>query len=272
MTLEEKVDMVHGEYGPYGFYNAPIPRLGIPALTMADGPVGIRIGRPEVNEGKATALPATIALAATWDLAAAQQYGDLLGREAWATGHNVVLGPGMDIARVPMYGRLFESFGEDPRLSGQMAVRYIQGIQHHPVVATAKHYNLNTQEVNRFGVDAQLDERTLQEIYTLPFEMAVKDGHVGAAMGAFNKVNGVYCCENRHLLTEILKQQVGDERLRRGAEYGGSCQRRLRPGDGWSAVLRRTARGGDSCGAGEPGYPRRQSAAHPALDVRLWPL
>jgi len=210
MTLEEKIEMVHGELpAPYGFYNAPIPRLGIPALTMADGPAGIRVARQDVNEGKATALPAPIGLAATWDLTAAKQYGDLLGHEAWATGHNVVLGPELDIARVPVFGRLFEALGEDSWLAGQMAVSYIQGIQRHPVVATAKHYQMNTQEENRFEADAQLDERTLQEIYTPAFEAAVKNGQVGSVMGAFNKVNGMYSCEHRHLLTDILKQQLG---------------------------------------------------------------
>jgi beta-glucosidase len=210
MTLDEKIEMVHGELpASYGFYNAPIPRLGIPALTMADGPAGIRVARQDVNEGKATALPAPIGLVATWDLMAAKQYGDLLGHEAWATGHNVVLGPELDLARIPVFGRLFEALGEDPRLSGQMAVHYIQGIQDHPVVATAKHYQMNTQEENRFEVDAQLDERTLQEIYTPAFAAAVKDGQVGSVMGAFTKVNGIYSCEHPHLLTGILKQQLG---------------------------------------------------------------
>ncbi len=210
MTLDEKIEMVHGELpAPYGFYNAPVPRPGIPALTMADGPAGIRVARQDVNEGKATAMPAPIGLAATWDLTAAKQYGDLLGHEAWATGHNVVLGPELDIARIPVFGRLFEALGEDPWLSGQMAVRYVQGIQCHPVVATAKHYNVNTQEENRFEADAQLDERTLREIYTPAFEAAAKDGQVGSVMGAFNKVNGIYSCEHRHLLTDILKQQLG---------------------------------------------------------------
>ncbi len=210
MTLDEKIEMVHGELpAPYGFYNAPIPRLGIPALTMADGPAGIRVARQDVNEGKATALPAPIGLAATWDLTAASQYGNLLGHEAWATGHNVVLGPELDIARIPVFGRLFEALGEEPRLSGQMAVACIQGIQRHPVVATAKHYQMNTQEENRFEVDAQLDERTLQEIYTPAFAAAVKDGQVGSVMGAFHKMNGIYSCEHPHLLIDILKQQLG---------------------------------------------------------------
>jgi beta-glucosidase len=201
LTLEEKISMVHGK--PNEAYDmVAIARLGVPALAMTDGPAGI-------NEGQATALPAPLGLAATWDLAAAEQYGDLLGRETEATGHNVFLGSCMDIVRVPVYGRLFEAFGEDPILTGQMVVRSIQSIQRNHIVATAKHYNVNTQEENRLQVDAQLDERTLQEIYTLPFEMAVQDGQVGAAMGAYNKVNGVHSCENPHLLTEILKQQLG---------------------------------------------------------------
>jgi beta-glucosidase len=145
MTLAEKIDLVHGEYGPYGFYNAPIPHLGIPALTMADGPTGIHVSNAAVNEGRATAFPAPIALAATWDLATAEQYGDLIGNEAEATGHNVFLGPGLDIARVTVFGRLFESLGEDPVLTGQMAAAYIRGVQRHPIVACAKHYNMNTQ-------------------------------------------------------------------------------------------------------------------------------
>src|SRR5947209_18404949 len=201
MTVEEKISMVHGVSNDT-YSTAPISRLGIPALIMTDGPAGI-------NVGKATSLPAPIALAATWDLAAAGQYGELLGREAQATGYNVFLGSCLDIARVPVYGRLFEALGEDPILTGQMIVRSIQSVQRYPIVATAKHYNVNAQEENRLEVDTQLDERTLQEIYTLPFALAVQDGHVGAAMGAYNKVNGVYSCQSRHLLTEILKHQLG---------------------------------------------------------------
>src|SRR5260221_4577808 len=207
MTLVEKIDLLSEKSGT----GLSPSRLGIPTLTFADGPAGVRIdrNRRDVNEGKATSPPAPIALAATWDLAAAQQYGDLLGLEAWSTGHNVLFGPGLDIARIPSFGRLFESLGEDPVLTGQMAARYIQGLQGHPVIATAKHYNVNAQEENRLEVDAELDERTLQEIYTLPFEVAVKDGHIGAVMGAYNKINGTFCCENPHILTEILRRQLG---------------------------------------------------------------
>jgi len=207
MTLAEKVGMLSEQSGA-GLLPS---RLGIPTLTFADGPAGIRIDRSrrDVNEGKATSPPAPIALASTWDPLAAQQYGDLVGLEAWSTGHNVLFGPGVDIVRIAGFGRLFESLGEDPVLTGQMAARYIQGVQSHPVIATAKHYNVNAQEENRLEIDAQLDERTLQEIYTLPFEAAVKDGQIGAVMGAYNKINGTYCCENPHILTEILRQQLG---------------------------------------------------------------
>src|SRR5436190_10372276 len=207
MTQAEKVNMLREQSGA----GLSPSRLGIPPLTFADGPAGVRIDRSrrDVNEGKSTSPPAPIALAATWELVAAQQYGDLVGLEAWATGHNVLFGPGLDIARIPTFGRLFESLGEDPRLSGHMAARYIQGVQGNPVIATAKHYNVNAQEENRLEVDVQLDERTLQEIYTLPFEVAVKDGHIGAVMGAYNKINGTFCCENPHVLTEILRRQLG---------------------------------------------------------------
>src|SRR3989440_11321572 len=165
MTLEEKVDMLaeksSSELSP--------SRLGIPALAFADGPAGIRIDRSrrDVNEGKATAPPAPIALAATWDLVAAQQYGDLLGLEAWSTGHNVLFGPGLDITRIPYFGRLFESLGEDPVLTGQMAARYVQGVQSHPVISTAKHYNVYAQKENRLQSEVRVDECTLQESFTV---------------------------------------------------------------------------------------------------------
>ncbi|MBA3943736.1 MAG: glycoside hydrolase family 3 C-terminal domain-containing protein [Herpetosiphonaceae bacterium] len=210
MTLQEKVALVTGDLNfNYAFYNKPNTRLGIPALTMADGPAGVRIANPAVNEQMATELPSPLALAATWDPTLAGQFGDLMGNEAFLTGHNVMLSPALDIARVSVGGRTFEGFGEDPLLSGRMGVAEIQGIQSHSVEATAKHYDVNNQETNRMTVNAQVDERTLQEIYTLPFASAVKDGNVAAAMCAYNKINGTYACENTHLLTDILKQQLG---------------------------------------------------------------
>ncbi|WP_019136739.1 beta-glucosidase [Cellulomonas massiliensis] len=213
MTLEEKVDMLHGELNNYyGFYNAPIERLGIPALTMADGPAGVRIANPDVNDQQSTELPAPLALAATWDRRLAERYGRTAGDEAHRTGHNVLLAPAMDIARVAQAGRAFEAFGEDPLVSGTMGGAVTRGIQQNPVVADVKHYDVYTQETNRLsGGNAVLDERTLQEIYTRPFDLAIDQAHPGSAMCSFNAVNGVQACASDELLNQVLKEQLGFE-------------------------------------------------------------
>jgi len=211
MTLEEKIDMLHGELNNYyGFYNAPIPRLGIPALTMADGPMGIRVADPAVNGQRATALPSGIALAATWNVQLARQYGEVMGDEAHRTGHNVVLGPVFDIARAPLFGRTFENFGEDPLLNGTMGAAHVRGIQQSPVISAVKHYNLYNQEANRlFGLNVTVDERALQEIYTRPYAIALPESRPGSVMCSFNQVNGTYACESDLLLNQILKKQLG---------------------------------------------------------------
>jgi len=211
LTLEEKVDLATGEFcGLYGFFNAPIPRLRIPALTMADGPAGVRIANLEVNGGLSTALPAPIALAATWDPELARAYGDVLGKEAFLSGHNVLLGPTLDTVRTPHGGRGFETFGEDPLLQSEMAVSYIEGIQAHPVLANAKHLSVYNQETDRLnGLDVIIDERPLREIYLPAFEAAVQRADVATAMCSFNKVNGVYECEDRTHIQDILKDEFG---------------------------------------------------------------
>lgn len=211
MTLDEKVNMMHGELNNFfGFYNGPIERLGIPALTMADGPAGVRIANPNVNGKLSTQLPSPLALAATWDHTLAEDYGRLAGDEAFRTGHNVLLSPAVDIARVGQAGRAFEGFGEDPLLSGTLGAAEVRGIQENPVIADLKHYNVYTQEQNRLiGGNVVIDERTLQEIYTRPFDIGVRDGRPGSAMCSFNAVNGVPACANDELLNQILKQQLG---------------------------------------------------------------
>lgn len=211
MTLDEKVNMMHGELNNFfGFYNGPIDRLGIPALTMADGPAGVRIANPDVNGKRSTQLPSPLALAATWDGALAQEYGRLAGDEAHRTGHNVLLAPAFDIARVPQGGRAFEAFGEDPLLSGTMGAAEVRGIQSNPVIADLKHYNVYTQEQNRLtGGNAVVDERALQEIYTRPFQIGQEEGRAGSAMCSFNAVNGTPACANDELLNQVLKQQLG---------------------------------------------------------------
>jgi len=210
MSLDDKVNMLHGELNNYyGFYNGPIERLGIPALTMADGPAGVRIAHPDVNGQRATQLPSAMALAATWDVDLAEQHGKLVGEEAHSTGHNVQLAPAIDIARVAQFGRAFESYGEDPLLSGTFGAANIRGIQKSPVISVVKHYDLYLQETKRRVSNAVVDRRTLNEIYVRPFAIAVRDGHPGSVMCSFNKVNGTYACENDVLLNQILKTQLG---------------------------------------------------------------
>lgn len=211
MTLSDKVALLHGEVNPYyGFYVPGNDRLGIPALTMADGPAGVRIAHPGVNDKKATALPAPIALAATFSSDIAYSYGDVIGDEAHKTGHNVSLGTAVDIARVPQAGRTFESYGEDPLLSGSIAASQIAGVQSHAVVADLKHFNVYNQEKNRlFGGNATVDARALHEIYGRPFATAIEQARPGSVMCAFNKVNGTYACENDELLTSMLRTESG---------------------------------------------------------------
>jgi beta-glucosidase len=210
MTLEDKIALVTGNVNNYyGFYNSPIEKLGIPALTMADGPAGVRVANPDVQGKKSTALPVPIALAATWDTNAAQRYGDLIGQEAWNTTHNVVLGPGFDIARLPWGARNFESLGEDPLLQSRMGVAYVQGIQSNPVIAVGKHYLLNNQETERFTYNAVASERAIMEVYSRPFAAAAQEADLGGVMCSFNQVNGKFGCENPTLLTDILKNKLG---------------------------------------------------------------
>ncbi|WJH37266.1 glycoside hydrolase family 3 C-terminal domain-containing protein [Paenibacillus sp. CC-CFT747] len=210
MTLDEKVSFVTGDVNNFfGFYNKDLSRLGIPALTMADGPAGVRIADPNVQDKKSTALPAPIALAATWDTAAAKKYGTLIGSEAFNTTHNVILGPGLDIARLPWGARNFESLGEDPLLQSKLASEYVNGVQTSPVIATAKHYLANNQETERFTTNANVSERAIQEVYARPFAAAIKDAHLGSVMCSFNKINGESACENKTLLTDVLKKGLG---------------------------------------------------------------
>jgi beta-glucosidase len=199
MTLEERIQMLHGanRRGFIGYVPA-IPRLGIPELALTDGPAGVR-------HGPGTAFPAPVALAATWDRALAQEYGAALGAETKAKGQNILLGPMVNIVRVPEGGRNFETFGEDPYLTAQIASAEIRGIQSQGVMAEVKHYAANNQEKDRLEVSAEVDERTLREIYLPAFETAVKEAKVGSVMAAYNKVNGTFSSENTHLLKDILK-------------------------------------------------------------------
>jgi beta-glucosidase len=205
MTLDEKLDQLHGIRDTNNYRVVPgLARLGIPALTVANGPAGVGPAGPG-HEGKATALPAPISLAATWDIEAARTHGDIAGGEAVLLGNILLESPDINIARTPHNGRTFESFGEDPFLSGRLAVADVQGVQSHPIIANVKHFAANNQEQNRLTINEVIDERTLREIYLPAFEAAIVEGHCASIMGAYNKINGHFCCENDVLLTQILK-------------------------------------------------------------------
>jgi len=198
MTLEEKIDLLGGVDG---FFIRGIPRLGLPRLKMADGPMGVR------NFGPSTAMAAGIGLAATWNTALAERVGTEIGRDARAKGVHFLLGPGVNIYRAPMNGRNFEYFGEDPFLASRIAVGYIKGVQAQGVSATVKHYMGNNSEFDRHNTDSIIDERTMREIYLPVFEAAVKEANVGAIMDSYNLVNGAHLTQNSYLNTDVAKNE-----------------------------------------------------------------
>jgi beta-glucosidase len=217
LTLEEKVSIVHAD--SY-FTTAAIPRLGIPRRWLSDGPHGVRedIGpdswRPAGHtDDFSTCMPAGIALAATWNPSLAQQEGEAIGQEARKRGKQIMLGPSLNIMRTPLCGRNFEYMGEDPFLTSRMAVGYIRGVQSQGVSSCAKHFAANNQELDRFTVNVELDERTLREIYLPAFRASVQEAGVLSVMGAYNKLRGQHCAENDYLLNKVLKGEWGFQGL-----------------------------------------------------------
>jgi beta-glucosidase len=200
MTLEEKIDYIGGVEG---FYVRAVPRLSVPRLKMADGPIGVR------NYGPSTALAGGIGLAATWDTALDQRAGTVLGEDGRARGVHFLLGPGVNIYRAPMNGRNFEYFGEDPFLASHTAVAYIEGVQSQGVCATIKHYMGNNSEYDRHNVNSIIDERTIREIYLPTFEAAVKQAHVCAIMDSYNLTNGQHLTQNDYLNNQVAKREWG---------------------------------------------------------------
>jgi beta-glucosidase len=209
MTLDEKIQELHGVRDAQHYrVVVGIPRLGIPDLTITNGPAGATSGGPG-HEGRATALPSPISLAATWDVDLAYLYGTILGSEASDLANGLIEAPTINIARVPQNGRTFEGYGEDPYLVGQISVGCIQGIQDEGVIANVKHYAGNNQETARGSINDEIDERTLREIYLPAFEASVKQGQVGSLMCAYNKVNEAFSCQNDILMNQILKTEWG---------------------------------------------------------------
>jgi beta-glucosidase len=212
MTLEEKATMVSGS----GWMeSAPIERLAIPAIKMADGPMGVRswFGSSAITSAanapmkvETTSFPSGVAMASTWDTDLVNREGKAIGQEVKALGRDMILGPTININRQPLWGRNFEGYGEDPYLSGQLGVAYIKGVQSEGVIPSVKHFAANNEEYERHRVNATIDERTLHEIYLPAFEAAVQQGGAWNVMSAYNKVNGIHCGESDYLLDKILKQ------------------------------------------------------------------
>lgn len=213
MTLEEKVEMLHGKNM---FSSAGIPRLGIADVEYADGPFGIREemephswNSAHLTTDSATFFPTGSALAATWSTEWAYAYGQGMSREARLRGKDMILGPAINIQRIPTGGRTYEYLSEDPLLSGMLAMAYTRGSQDNGTAVCLKHYALNNQEDYRGFVDVQISDRAMHEIYLRPFEMAVCEADAWGLMAAYNKVNGRWCSENEHLLTTVLRRQWG---------------------------------------------------------------
>ncbi|KAF2086366.1 glycoside hydrolase family 3 protein [Saccharata proteae CBS 121410] len=203
LDVDEKVELLSGSDF---WHTKAIPRLNIPSIRMSDGPNGVR-GTRFFNGVPAACFPCGTALAATWDRNLIQEGGRLMGKEAIAKGVHVILGPTMNMQRSPLGGRGFESFSEDPCLSGEMGAATILGIQSTGVAATAKHFVCNDQEHERQAVDSILTERALREIYLKPFEIACETGGPWAIMTAYNRVNGTHVSENKRLLQDVLQEE-----------------------------------------------------------------
>jgi beta-glucosidase len=214
MTVEEKATVLSGS----GWMeSSPIDRLGIPAIKITDGPMGVRnwTGSSAVTDSAnapkvfATSFPSGVAMAATWNTRLVEREGQAIGQEVKALGRDMILGPTVNINRVPLWGRNFEGFGEDPYLSARFGVAYIKGVQGEGVIPSLKHFAANNEEFQRHRIDAHIDDRTLHEIYLPAFKAAVEEAHVWVVMSAYNKLNGVHCAEDSTLLTDILRKEFG---------------------------------------------------------------
>jgi len=212
LTLEEKACLITGANK---WETCAVPRLGIPPVWMADGPVGLRknLGAALTDSVPATCFPSAAAMAATWNPVLIERVGAGIGAEAHANDVTLILAPGLNLKRHPLGGRNFEYYSEDPLLSGRIAAAFVRGVQSRGVGATLKHFAVNNQEHRRMSIDASVDQRTLRELYLRSFEIAVKEGRPQAVMSSYNRLNGTYASQNKWLLTEVLRDEWGFDGL-----------------------------------------------------------
>ena len=205
MTLDEKASMTAGASM---WHSVPVPRLGIPAFKMSDGPNGVR-GDGQTPGASSLNLPVGAVLGATWNPALLFEVGEALGQEARDKDVQVVLGPTINLQRLPIAGRNFECYSEDPLLTAELASAFVRGVQSHDVAACPKHFVGNEYERERNSASSQMDARTLHEVYLQPFDAAVRGAGAWTVMSAYNKVNGDYVSSSKLLLTDVLKRDWG---------------------------------------------------------------
>lgn len=208
MTLEEKARILTG--GAESLSTAGVERLGVPCKRLADGPNGLRDYTPGTN---CTTLPSVCAVGATWSRQAALKAGQVIANDCIHHGRQMILGPGLNIKRNALNGRNFEYVSEDPVLTGEIAGHIIRGVEEKGIGTSPKHFAINSQEINRTETSAEIDERTMREIYLRGFERAIRIGSPTSVMCAYNKINSIWCSENKALLTEILRDDWGYEGL-----------------------------------------------------------
>ncbi|MDA8067576.1 MAG: beta-glucosidase, partial [Actinomycetota bacterium] len=215
LTLEEKAALLDGSDF---WHTEAVERLGVPRILMSDGPHGLRkvaaSDEPSIeHSAEATCFPPAAGLGSSWDAELVRRVGEALGEECRVAGVSVLLGPGVNMKRSPLCGRNFEYFAEDPHLAGVLAAAWVDGLQRHGVGASLKHFAANNQEADRLRVSAQVDERTLREIYLAAFEHVVKRARPWTVMSSYNRINGVYASENHWLLNQVLREEWGFEGL-----------------------------------------------------------
>src|ERR1700728_3343485 len=213
LTVAEQAALTSGRDA---WHTTPVESAGLPAITVTDGPHGVRLQvdpRDLLRGQPATCFPPAVATASTWDPSLLRRMGEALGDECRSVDISVLLGPGINLKRSPLGGRNFEYFSEDPLLAGVLATEWVRGLQSRGVGASLKHYAVNNQETDRMRVSADVDERTLRELYLRAFQRVVTQARPWTVMCAYNRVTGVYASQHRWLLTDILRGEWGYDGL-----------------------------------------------------------